>query len=96
MYNYVYATTRLHLEFWPEYEIRDRTTDQGLPYDYRSIMHYRPSGCSNNRKPVFYPLHVPMDAIRSTLTEPPTYLDYLHINLLYCEGALISSCMRYQ
>ena len=66
-------------------EPNSKATDQGLPYDFSSLMHYD-AGCSaiEPGKPVILPRHIPVGYLRKDYA--PTYLDYLHINLLYCKG----------
>ena len=59
-------------------------TDQGIPHDYESVMHYPPFALFNRSIIVMHPLHVDTESIGSALT--PTRYDYLHIKLLYCGG----------
>ena len=73
-------------EFWHEYSGFKETTDQGLPYDFGSIMHYASTDQSSNGKPTFLLLNNVSKPIGTTTTA--TYYDYLHINLLYCQGTL--------
>ena len=69
--------------FW----IQNRSTSQGLPYDFSSIMHVRHNAFQNDR---FKSTIVPRN--RATLktelgsSATATDLDFLHINLLYCGG----------
>lgn len=63
-------------------QIVDSTT-QGLPYEYSSIMHYDSKMFSENGEATILP-KVP-NATMGT-SRRPTQLDYLHINLLYCDG----------
>ena len=67
-----------------EYKIKDFTTTQNLPYDYASIMHYSHSTYSGKSELVPRNRSIPLDYISSA--EEPTELDYLHINLAYCNG----------
>lgn len=67
------------------------STTQNLPYDYKSVMHFKCDDLdsrrglntlariSTNRKR-------PETLIR--VSDTPTQLDYLHINLLYCGGTI--------
>ena len=74
----------------------DNTSTQGMPYEYRSIMH--PTVCSfgkGRNKQTIVPLN-----IRGTCSDTgyPTVLDVLHINILYCEGniyACNSVCLHF-
>ena len=76
------------LENRVEYYMQNETTDQGLPYDYGSIMHYSPTCFSIKGKPTFVPLKSFSKPI-SPKGNASSY-DYLHINLLYCQGTLTS------
>ena len=79
----------LHLAEHPDYYTVSNqvATDQGLPYDFRSIMHYEPE-CSaiDADKPSMLIRHVPTKYVGED--DGPTCFDYLHINLLYCKGNL--------
>ena len=61
-------------------------TPQNLPYDYQSIMHFRPYAYSSNHKPTLQPLNNSIPESLLGISEKPTQLDYLHINLLYGKG----------
>ena len=80
-------------EFWADFEMMNKTTHQGLPYDVRSIMHYPPFLHSSNGRPNFIPLRPFTEPIGTALI--PSYYDYLHINLLYCQGTLASNGINY-
>ena len=67
-----------------EYE----ATDQGLPYDFESIMHYASDDFSSNGKPTFVPRKRFLRPIGTA--DNASYYDYFHINLLYCQGTLTS------
>ena len=73
--------------FRDKFLIQSRSTSQGLPYDYSSIMHYRHNTFSRTR---FGSTMIPGNRTipKATLgnTVKPTELDFLHLNLLYCEG----------
>ena len=67
--------------------IQSRSTSQELPYDFRSIMHFRHNAFS--RVPCTSTLvprsrRIPKTILGSWTT--PTDLDFLHLNLLYCGG----------
>ena len=65
----------------------------GVPYEYGSMMHFqsRQYSISNDRTivPLIGWAKLGMSNQASELQSYPTKLDYLHINLLYCEGELI-------
>ena len=68
------------------FDILDELITQGVPYDYYSIMHYEYFAASKNNLPTMLPLNPnirPKDLGSASL---PTEYDYLHINLLYCQG----------
>lgn len=67
------------------YIFNDLTT-QGVPYDYKSIMHYEYLAASKNSQPTMEPLNpnITLEDLGSALA--PTEYDYLHLNLLYCQG----------
>ena len=78
-----------HSEFRSAYDMMAReTTDQGLPYDFGSIMHYPSIAYSSNGRPTFVVLKATRESIGTKCT--PTYYDYLHVNLLYCQGTKAS------
>ena len=65
------------------------STPQNLPYDYESIMHFRPYSYSTNHKPTLQPYRNSIPESRLGISDTPTQLDYLHINLLYGQGKSI-------
>ena len=68
------------------FERLDKLITQGVPYDYKSIMHYECFAATKNYHHVMRPLTLevtPQDLGSAAL---PTDYDYLHINLLYCPG----------
>ena len=70
-----------------KFEIQSRSTPQGLPYDFNSIMHFRHnafSSNSNNSTVVPHNRTIPLTVLGSSAAA--TNLDFLHINLLYCGG----------
>ena len=56
---------------------------QGLPYNFRSIMHMRHDHYSRNKLPTIIPMNesIPKEMLGST---DPNQQDYLDINLTYC------------
>ena len=59
------------------------STTQGLPYDYKSVMHYRPTSYTF---PTISPIDYKISIYMLGASDVPTSTDYLHINLLYCRG----------
>lgn len=81
------------------FERLQRTTSQGLPYDYDSIMHYSSTKYSTSNASTIVPLNETVRlGIRKELLllgAYPTKFDYLHINLLYCSGKIIFPAVEY-
>ena len=76
------------------FDILGGTTFQGVPYDFRSIMHIRHNAFSNE-------IHCTSTVVPCNLTIPSSELgnsyigtdfDFLHINLLYCQGMGVEIC----
>ena len=69
--------------FW----VQSRSTSQGLPYDFSSIMHVRHNAFSqHSSESTIVPFNrtIPKTVLgNSTMA---TDLDFLHLNLLYCGG----------
>ena len=66
-------------------------SSQQLPYDIYSIMHYGSFCFSANGMPTLLHYSSPHShntakLVKVTKTSVPTTYDYLHVNLLYCEG----------
>ena len=73
----------------PEFNLADknRTTTQGVQYDYLSIMHFTNMQFSSNGNST-----LELKAIKQIPLggdKCPTSLDYFHIILLYCDGKKI-------
>ena len=83
--NEVFSPVGFEENFDPLYLV---SSTQELPYDYRSIMHF-----SSTEYSFKYPRQTlaPLNRTVAQLggSSYPTRLDYLHINLLYCEGTCI-------
>lgn len=72
------------------------STPQNLPYDYESIMHFHPYTYSTNHKPTLQPLSDSIPESCLGMSDTPTQLDYLHINLLYGQGmSIFQQSMQY-
>ena len=73
--------------FGEKFSIQNKSTSQGLPYDFSSIMHFRHDAYSRAQ---FESTVVPHNrTIRKTIlgsSDTATDLDFLHLNLLYCGG----------
>ena len=64
---------------------------QLLPYDIYSIMHYGSYSASANGMPTLLHYSSPhnqdtAELVKVNMTRVPSKYDYLHLNLLYCEG----------
>ena len=72
---------------FPEFVIvgGDATT-QGVPYDYKSIMHFMETQFSVNGNATLQLLTT--KEAHMGARDYPNHLDYFHITLLYCEGKL--------
>ena len=73
--------------FVENFLIQNSSTSQGLPYDFSSIMHFRPNAFSvDYHKSTIVPHNhtIPTAILGSSATA--TDLDFLHLNLLYCGG----------
>ena len=73
--------------FGEKFRIQSKLTSQGLPYDFSSIMHFRHNAFSRTGfKSTVVPRNrtIPKSVLGSSVTA--TYLDFLHVNLLYCGG----------
>ena len=69
------------------FQIESRSTSQGLPYDYGSIMHFRHNAFSRDQIESTVVPHsrtISKTILGSSATA--TDLDFLHLNLLYCGG----------
>ena len=76
----------INLELHPIFKKKKFTISQMLPYDYRSVMHYKPKLNSSNTESVMVPVSKSVSVATFGQSDFPTCLDYLHINLLYCGG----------
>ena len=79
----VEALVGFERKFW----IESRSTSQGLPYDFKSIMHFRHKAFSHDQ---YASTVVPRNhTISRTIlgrSATATDLDFLHLNFLYCGG----------
>ena len=76
-------------EDWNEFKVNTKVGTQGVPYDYESIMHY-PEFIGSKR--VIVPLRNISEPPFLWQSNYPSLYDYLHVNLLYCNGRYISLC----
>ena len=75
-------------KFW----IESRSTSQGLPYDFSSIMHFRHNAFSRNReKSTVVPRNRTIPKTILGNSSMATDLDFLHLNLLYCGGKVANN-----
>ena len=65
---------------------------QGIPYDYKSVMHNAASVFSRTK---MLKVIKPFKCVPLGLSKTPTPLDILHLNLLYCGGmyAVLLHCI---
>ena len=69
------------------FEVQDKSTAQGLPYDFESVMHFRYNEMSVScEKLTLLPQNSSLHSIRLGISVTGTKLDFLHINILYCGG----------
>ena len=70
-------------KFW----IQNRSTSQGLPYDFSSIMHFQHNAFSRgHNKSTVVPHNSTISKTILGSSNEGTNMDFLHINLLYCGG----------
>ena len=72
--------------FHSKFETYEDIVTQGVPYDYHSIMHFKSSAHPVTGNSTIVPLGVELKKADLGSALSPTEYDYLHINLLYCEG----------
>lgn len=84
----IFAGHKNHFNIWAD------TTTQGLPYDYRSIMHPDALRYSGDDQLTIVPstTNIPMQIMGTGIGGLPTPLDFMHINLFYCEGR-VNACL---
>ena len=73
--------------FQEKFSLQSKSTSQGLPYDFSSVMHFRYTAFSSNPDLSTVIPHnhtIPKVILGSSATA--TDLDFLHLNLLYCGG----------
>ena len=71
------------------FEMEQQAISQGLPYDYESVMHFRHNEFSlDNQSSTLVPKkeRISLESLGRSLAG--TDLDYLHLNLLYCDGKI--------
>ena len=74
------------LGFEVMFDVEFASTSQGLPYDFSSVMHFQHNAFALPHKSTLKPLSLrtPNEELGSSITG--TEFDFLHINLLYCQG----------
>ena len=72
--------------FEEKFRIENRTTSQGLPYDFSSIMHFRHNAFSRDNKSTVFPRSHTIPKTFLGMSATGTDLDFLHLNILYCGG----------
>ena len=87
-----------YVEHLKDFVIIGMSATQNVPYEFKSIMHYDAFAASiNDSEPTIIPFpwyNVSLHELGSSTV--PTEYDYLHINLLYCEGELFCSSQKFQ
>ena len=84
---FIHVTVIALAEFKGNFWIENRTTSQGLPYDFSSIMHFRHLAFSRDgHKSTIIPRSRTISKTFLGSSATPTDLDFLHLNLLYCGG----------
>ena len=68
-----------------QFDILDENiaSTQGIPYDYKSVMHLGYTAFAKSREKTILPLKY---NDRLTHVTTPTFLDFFHVNILYCGG----------
>ena len=72
--------------FEKKFRIENRTTSQGLPYDFSSIMHFRHNAFSRDNKSTILARSHTISETCLGRSATGTDLDFLHLNILYCGG----------
>ena len=82
--NYVYTMDLMLLDFENKFAVAtNRTATQGLLFQFNSIMFFDRLEYSNYKGPTY---SVPCGIPDPSNLALPSVKDYLHINLLYCQG----------
>ena len=69
------------------FHVQEKSTSQGLPYDFESVMHFRQNALSTRpKKNTIIPKSTEIPSSRLGTSINGTILDFLHVNLLYCGG----------
>ena len=76
------------IDFQGNFDIEEKSTSQGLPYDFTSIMHVRHNAfsCEFRCKSTVLPRNISIPTNELGRCSTGTDFDFLHINLLYCGG----------
>lgn len=74
--------------------VHERYISQGVPYEYKSLMHYSAKAHSANGLYTIVPLKQSISVDEIGGAQTATKFDYLHINLLYCEGECITGIVK--
>ena len=69
------------------FSIEEDSTAQGLPYDFESNMHFQHNVFSISEQiPTIIPLSARLPSRSLGVSKTGTYLDFLHVKILYCGG----------
>ena len=83
-------TLHPNIEMKDLFNISRSSISQQVPYDYKSIMHFRYNFGSEDENPTIRPLSKKIAWNQLGQASRPTKYDYLHVNLLYCQGIEIT------
>ena len=76
-----------HIGFQEMFETESRSSSQGLPYDFSSIMHFRHNAFSRDyNESTVVPRNRTISKAILGCSAKATDLDFLHLNILYCGG----------
>ena len=77
--------------FGKKFRVENKTTSQGLPYDFNSIMHFRHNAFSRGHKSTVLPRDHGIPKTSLGTSDTGTDLDFLHLNVLYCGGTFMDA-----
>ena len=71
------------------FDLEFASTTQRLPYDLSSIMHFQHNAFGYPHQSTLEPVNHTIPKKQLGISVTGTDLDFLHINLLYCEGNVL-------
>ena len=86
-----FCLTYTHAGYGGNFGVLGGTTTQGLPYDFNSIMHLRHNvfSCEKRYRSTVLPRNLTIPNRMLGISRTGTSFDFLHINLLYCQGMVL-------